>query len=245
MLLGALLYVVFIGFRSGASDLDPFLDRLSAAAAKESAEEMDAALTRDPQDLDQAIERLRQDNANPKKPEELTAILKGADFATRLRRRWRCWARPTSRTAWRTRRGFAWPPPGTPGAAATMRQSLENYRLIVLAARQRVGLSRPDPAHATITIMSGFSGPPSTVSANLRRDEFGRPQAPADNAAYLGRSLFTDYLLPVELGGFLLLVAVVGAIAIASRQPSNGRQRMNPIRCTTTWSLAPSCSSWA
>ncbi len=49
-------------------------------------------------------------------------------------------------------------------------------------------------------------------------DADGRPYMPADNPAYLGRSLFTDYLLPVELGGFLLLVAAIGAITIAQRQ---------------------------
>jgi NADH:ubiquinone oxidoreductase subunit 6 (subunit J) len=53
----------------------------------------------------------------------------------------------------------------------------------------------------------------------LRRDEkTGRPQLPHENSTYLGRSLFTDYLLPVELGGTLLLVAAVGAIAIAQRR---------------------------
>ena len=41
---------------------------------------------------------------------------------------------------------------------------------------------------------------------------------PAENVAYLGRSLFTDFLLPVELGGTLLLVAAIGAIAIATRR---------------------------
>ena len=34
----------------------------------------------------------------------------------------------------------------------------------------------------------------------------------------IGRSLFTDYLLPVELGGTLLLVATIGAIAITGRR---------------------------
>jgi NADH-quinone oxidoreductase subunit J len=34
----------------------------------------------------------------------------------------------------------------------------------------------------------------------------------------LGRSLFTDYLFAVELGGTLLLVATIGAIAIAPRR---------------------------
>lgn len=68
--------------------------------------------------------------------------------------------------------------------------------------------------------MSGLSGTPANTKAeDLRRDpETGLPRMPADNAAHLGKSLFTDYLLPVELGGFLLLVATVGAIAIAQRK---------------------------
>jgi NADH:ubiquinone oxidoreductase subunit 6 (subunit J) len=57
-----------------------------------------------------------------------------------------------------------------------------------------------------------------------RRDpETRRPAMPAENAAYLGRSLFTDYLLPVELGGTLLLVAAIGAVAIAHRRAAAGR----------------------
>ncbi len=45
-----------------------------------------------------------------------------------------------------------------------------------------------------------------------------RARLPAENVAYLGRALFTDYLLPVELAGTLLLVAAIGAIAIAGRR---------------------------
>jgi NADH:ubiquinone oxidoreductase subunit 6 (subunit J) len=41
---------------------------------------------------------------------------------------------------------------------------------------------------------------------------------PAENVAGLGKSLFTDYLLAVELAGTLLLVATIGAIAIAGRR---------------------------
>lgn len=68
--------------------------------------------------------------------------------------------------------------------------------------------------------LSGMSGPPANTPAKeIRRDpETNRPHLPAENSAYLGRSLFTDYLLPVELGGTLLLVATVGAIAIAQRR---------------------------
>jgi NADH:ubiquinone oxidoreductase subunit 6 (subunit J) len=64
--------------------------------------------------------------------------------------------------------------------------------------------------------LSEFSGP-SPASDGVR-DARGSAPLPAENVASLGRSLFTDYLLAVELGGTLLLVATVGAIAIASRQ---------------------------
>jgi NADH:ubiquinone oxidoreductase subunit 6 (subunit J) len=67
--------------------------------------------------------------------------------------------------------------------------------------------------------LSEFSGPRSSQEVrNLRRDDVGRPHLPAENTVYLGRSLLTDYLLPVELAGTLLLVAAVGAIAISSRK---------------------------
>ena len=41
----------------------------------------------------------------------------------------------------------------------------------------------------------------------------------AANVAGLGRSLYSEHLLPVELGGTLLLVATIGAIAITGRGP--------------------------
>ena len=42
---------------------------------------------------------------------------------------------------------------------------------------------------------------------------------PAANVAALGRTLFTDHLLAIELAGTLLLVATIGAIAIAGTRP--------------------------
>lgn len=44
------------------------------------------------------------------------------------------------------------------------------------------------------------------------------PALPAENVASLGGNLFTEYLVAVELAGALLLVATVGAIAIAGRR---------------------------
>lgn len=46
---------------------------------------------------------------------------------------------------------------------------------------------------------------------------------PARNVAAIGNTLFTDYLIPVELAGVLLLVATIGAIAIAGRRPEGLR----------------------
>jgi NADH:ubiquinone oxidoreductase subunit 6 (subunit J) len=48
------------------------------------------------------------------------------------------------------------------------------------------------------------------------------PRLPAENVAALGRTLFTDYLVPVEMAGVLLLVATIGAIVIASRRGERG-----------------------
>jgi NADH-quinone oxidoreductase subunit J len=63
-----------------------------------------------------------------------------------------------------------------------------------------------EPQETTREHMSAFSVPP---------DDPGMPE----NVAPLGRTLFTDYLVPVELGGTLLLVATIGAIAITGRKP--------------------------
>lgn len=67
--------------------------------------------------------------------------------------------------------------------------------------------------------LSAFSGArPNLPPQDLPRDQEGRPAMPAANVAGLGQALFTDYLLAVELAGTLLLVAVIGAIAIAGHR---------------------------
>ncbi len=89
-------------------------------------------------------------------------------------------------------------------------------RLIELGreASRRRGELRPAEGNQAL---SGLSGPPPNVEP--RRGPSGAPHLPSENLVYLGRSLFTDYLLAVELGGTLLLIATVGAIVIASRRP--------------------------
>jgi NADH-quinone oxidoreductase subunit J len=106
-----------------------------------------------------------------------------------------------------------WPADDSDAAAL----QLDKVAAVLRRARQQHGFLQ---AAGTVTRvpLSDQSGPAANEPPEqLRYGPEGRPLVPHDNAAYLGRSLFTDFLLPVELGGVLLLVATVGAIAIAHR----------------------------
>jgi NADH-quinone oxidoreductase subunit J len=106
-----------------------------------------------------------------------------------------------------------WPGNSSDAAAKQVAKIVNELR----QARQRHGFLQASGALTRVPL-SDQSGPAANEPPeSLRYDRDGRPRAPHDNAAYLGRSLFTDYLLPVELGGVLLLVATIGAIAIAHR----------------------------
>jgi NADH-quinone oxidoreductase subunit J len=54
----------------------------------------------------------------------------------------------------------------------------------------------------------------------ITANELSRPAAdePIGTMHSLGRSLFGDYLFAVELGGTLLMIAAIGAIAMAPRR---------------------------
>src|SRR5262249_28020480 len=74
------------------------------------------------------------------------------------------------------------------------------YRAILAEARYRYNYERLTSlrpvAGAPLSDMSGPAA--STPSGEVRRDrDTGVPALPADNSAFLGRTLFTDYLLPV------------------------------------------------
>jgi NADH:ubiquinone oxidoreductase subunit 6 (subunit J) len=72
--------------------------------------------------------------------------------------------------------------------------------------------------------LSGAKPDGAAAKAELRRlrDEVlllaGSADLPARNVGNLGYLLYTDHLLAVELAGTLLLVAVIGAVAIAHRR---------------------------
>ena len=109
---------------------------------------------------------------------------------------------------------------------ARMADLLVGLRNRAKELKPSTGTVRPAPGRLAF---SELSGPASDRAPDqLRHDAAGRPALPAENTAYLGRSLFTDYLLAVELGGTLLLVATIGAIAIAYRGPTASPRRRLP-----------------
>jgi NADH:ubiquinone oxidoreductase subunit 6 (subunit J) len=90
-----------------------------------------------------------------------------------------------------------------------LRHGVGELKQAVERARATLGDLQPDGSQP----LSPFSG-----SAAPSPPENGQAASRADNTTALGKSLFTDYLLAVELAGTLLLVATIGAIAIAARR---------------------------
>ena len=62
---------------------------------------------------------------------------------------------------------------------------------------------------ALVFILSNGGAPADPVAAT---EMFGSPET-------LGKSLFTDFVLPFEIASVLLLVAIVGAVVLAKREP--------------------------
>jgi hypothetical protein len=69
---------------------------------------------------------------------------------------------------------------------------------------------------------SGFSPAEARTGVRKLREEVlllaGMGELPARNVGNLGLLLYADHLLAVELAGTLLLVATIGAVAIAHRR---------------------------
>lgn len=110
---------------------------------------------------------------------------------------------------------------GVPGEAKLdqLRKSFARVKEYGLAVRQGQGSVQPN-GKVLLSPMSGV-----TPDKKMVLDKNGKPveQLPAENVAGLGKALFTDYLLAVELAGTLLLVVTIGAIAIAGRRPEGLR----------------------
>jgi NADH:ubiquinone oxidoreductase subunit 6 (subunit J) len=100
---------------------------------------------------------------------------------------------------------------GGPEGAEMMRRALTQVQNDLRRINALMGGQPPD----ALVRLSDLSGPPPNTA--IRWNDRGEAPLPADNVGAVGRSLFTDYLLAVELGGTLLLVATIGAIVIAHR----------------------------
>ena len=76
------------------------------------------------------------------------------------------------------------------------------------------------PAEERLTKVQAHLGGLVQDGARLRavHDDQGKARMPPDTLDRLGLSLFSDYLLAVELAGLLLMVAAVGAIVLAGRR---------------------------
>jgi NADH-quinone oxidoreductase subunit J len=201
ILLGVLLYVLRTSY-----DTAPV--RRLLRATDDAIAEMDAALAREPRlsseraqlFLDRGMELLTEYQTEAHK--QITR-----DEFTLLRD-----GRSMGEDAW------------VNGEVGAMRDLLKRVREKADALPETVGMLKPAKRG-----LSELSGPSSGRALDeMRREETGRPPLPAENTSYLGRSLFTDYLLAVELGGTLLLVATIGAIAIASRRHGAGAGRTTP-----------------
>jgi NADH-quinone oxidoreductase subunit J len=103
-----------------------------------------------------------------------------------------------------------------PGAEKEFEQAVEKLKRELPKIRATTGDLQPKK------LTSPFSNPNQKTKISgdfeVARTPEGVAPLPAENVVALGKSLFTDYLLSVELGGTLLLVATIGAIAITHRR---------------------------
>ncbi len=215
ILMGALVVVVQLTYEAPVLDtiLERFIPDARAAAKKETAEEMAAALKRE--DYFTALanelseyEKTLEDNQRPV-PRSLVDYRVAIDDEISSE-----WIRARA----------ARPPDVNLMRHALERLDEETNRLRALRGSHLPGVD---------VTLSPSSGPPPNKpplpAEELQWDERGdavlknpmagtrRSAMPAENVAHVGRSLFTDFLLSVELGGVILLVATIGAIAIAQR----------------------------
>jgi NADH-quinone oxidoreductase subunit J len=94
--------------------------------------------------------------------------------------------------------------------------------LFVIMFLNPVELERPRPAWwalgTILALLFGVSLVPLLSKTGPARDPlaateiFGSPEM-------LSRSLFTDYVVPFEIAAVLLLVAIIGAVVLAKREP--------------------------
>jgi NADH:ubiquinone oxidoreductase subunit 6 (subunit J) len=204
VLLSALLFVLHSTYQPrDTTALDALLTLLERAAAKETVAEINAVLKEG--DVGQGRET---------KPflarieEELTAALQPSDrrrFAGEL----------TDRILAVKRSRQMEDAPALRDHLAALHEF--SATLVRHYVRDRM-TTLPPRFDAASSPLSPLSGTRADLPPEHRPlDATGHARMEAENTAYLGRALFTDFLVAVELAGALLLVATVGAITISAR----------------------------
>jgi NADH-quinone oxidoreductase subunit J len=192
VLLGTLLFVLQRYDRrmgESAAEIDTLIERTREVAAKDIAAEMDASMGKPGEDLFQQFKHVYRHKRG------------WEDLAQRV---------DPIEDAWTNE--MLKPDAGKEKLRARLKDLID----IGEDAKKRLGWLPPAASNVALSNLSGV--PPTVPAEQVRRDAAGLPRLPNENSAYLGRALFSDFLLPVELGGTLLLVATVGAIAIAFRR---------------------------
>jgi len=190
-LLGVLLF--FLHQNYGTDELEELIQRARAAADMTSADEIEAAIAKSSVPDGNLFKDLRRVIALGGRSTDLHDL---GDAVVNLELN-------------------EWQPARMDKDVGKMRAAIARLQAIGEEAASVYGQAQSNPHRR----LSELSGPASTQPRDAIRRENGVPRLPAENTAYLGRSLFTDYLLSVEVGGTLLLVATFGAIVIANRRP--------------------------
>ena len=113
---------------------------------------------------------------------------------------------------------------GKPGQAALAREDPHAHATLGRAAGVREANFTTQDLERALNPEDPARPDPAAVKAQARalRDEvallYGAGDLPAGNVRNLGLVLYSEHLLAIELAGTLLLVAVIGAIAIAQRK---------------------------
>jgi NADH-quinone oxidoreductase subunit J len=92
-----------------------------------------------------------------------------------------------------------------------------------LALRPKAGVSRFGAALAVALVVELW------WALTKHGGESGAfPGAAVSSVAAIGRSLFTDYAFPFEVTSVLILVAMIGAVVIARREPAGRSHERTP-----------------
>jgi NADH:ubiquinone oxidoreductase subunit 6 (subunit J) len=204
VLLGALLCVLHRSY----TNLDRYFDRVERAAQASTVAEWQAILGKDDKffaEFQQAIQPNRQGRQVSNEDPVALARAQLAEALDEARPQW------SGMQAGEDGK----PRDVPPKVVDQFKERLKDIAAKAAVLRDAQGGLVASPSRP----LSAASGtPPSAMPERTADGKRPVERLPAANVAGLGRALFTDYLLAVELAGTLLLVATIGAIAIAGRR---------------------------